>query len=190
MTDRSDEIARRASDNRFRRGREALSGALERLLGLAQAAEPLRDADRAAGIAAEALAGHRAAEEHAWAIVRRTWSVDDRTAVVALVHAISTNVGDRSAWFIVPDREPQVVAISSEVVLDNPLGFAALADYELVLLDQEMQAGLWLGRLEYHYGRGVTRYGWEVEVWGSEPWLSAAARALRGEQDETDSGAG
>ena len=32
----------------------------------------------------------------------------------------------------------------------------------------------------YHAGADVT-YRWELEVWGAEPWLSAATRALRSE---------
>jgi hypothetical protein len=73
------------------------------------------------------------------------------------------------------------VAVESDAVLDNPLGFAALAGGELVLLDQEVPAGIWLG------GPAAGTGGWELEVWGAEPWLSAATRALR-EQPGADEG--
>jgi hypothetical protein len=95
------------------------------------------------------------------------------------VHRVGAYVGARPAWLVVPGREPQAVALTSDVVLDNPLGFAALADFELVLLDQRVPAGLWLGRHTHVPGPGLTRYSWELEVWGAEPWLSAATRALR-----------
>jgi hypothetical protein len=64
-------------------------------------------------------------------------------------------------------------------VLDNPLGFATLAGHELLLLDRELPAGLWLWRRVHDDGaaRGVT-VAWELELWG-EPWLSAATRAIR-----------
>jgi hypothetical protein len=80
----------------------------------------------------------------------------------------------------VPGREPQAAAVTVDAVLDNPLGFAALAeDYELVLSDAALPAGLWLGR-HAHAPPTPPRYTWELEVWGTEPWLSAATRALRG----------
>jgi hypothetical protein len=69
--------------------------------------------------------------------------------------------------------------VDSEAVLDNPVGFAAAADHELRLLDQELPAGLLLDRRSHVHGPDVVRYTWELEVWG-EPWLSAATRALRG----------
>lgn len=164
--------------------------ALRRLLGPRAAPEPLADADRAAALAAEARAGHRAAEEHGWALVRRGWPSDARDAVAALVHAVSAHLGARPVWLVVPGREPQIAPVSSDAVLDNPLGFAALGDSEMVLLDQAVPAGLWLGRHSYHYPDEV-RYAWELEVWGAEPWLSAATRAMR-EQGEggADSGRG
>ena len=189
MTDRYDEIVRRASDNRFRRGREELAVHLARLLGAERAVEPLADADRAAAIAAEARAGHRAPEQRSRAIVRQEWPTDDRVAVVAFVHSISGHLGGRPVWLVVPGREPQVAAVTSDAVLDNPLGFAALAGFELVLFDRAVLAGLWVGRHGHHYGPDVTRYSWEAEVWGAEPWLSAATRALA-EQGESDTTAG
>jgi hypothetical protein len=184
MTDDRDDLARRASDQRFRRGREELAAALRRLLGSGNAPEPLADADRAAAVAAEARAGHRAAAEHGWAVVRREWPTDDRSAVAALVHAISARAGSRPVWLVVPGREPQVVPIDSEAVLDNPLGFATLAEAELVLLDQDVPGGVWLGRHSAHHPGG-TQHRWELEVWGAEPWLSAATRAMR-EHGEPD----
>ena len=179
MNERPDEIARRASDNRFRRGQEALREALAALLGARYTADILDDADRAAAIAAEARTVHRAAEEHDWTLVRHEWPSDDRTSVVAVLHAVSAHVGTRPLWLVIPDREPQVVGLTSDVVLDNPLGFAAIAGFELVLLDRELPAGLWLGRHSYIRPSEATTYMWELEAWGGEPWLSAATRALR-----------
>lgn|GEM_PF-5176856 len=179
MTERSDDLTRRASDDRFRRGREALAAALRALLG-AGAPAPLSDADRAAALAAEARAAHRAAADRPWALVRHEWAADDREAVSAVVQAVGALVATRPAWLIVPGREPQAAAVTVDVVLDNPLGFAALAeDYELVLSDAALPAGLWLGR-HAHAPPPPPRYTWELEVWGAEPWLSAATRALRG----------
>ena len=87
MTERSDDLTRRASDDRFRRGREALAAALRALLG-AGAPAPLSDADRAAALAAEARAAHRAAADRPWALVRHEWAADDREAVSAVVQAV------------------------------------------------------------------------------------------------------
>jgi hypothetical protein len=181
MTERSGDIARRASDNRFRRGREALTEALRSLLGPG-APEPVADAGRAAALAGAARAGHRAAAEHAWALVRHEWRTDDRNGVASLVHALGALLGARPAWLVVPGREPQAVAVASDAVLDNPLGFAALAQGgELVLLNGCVPAGLWLGRHTHiHPAPAPVRYTWELEVWGAEPWLSAATRAVRG----------
>jgi hypothetical protein len=187
MSDRSDDVARRASDDRFRRGREALALELRRLLGAHHAAEPLADADAAAALAVEARAAHRTAEEGGWALVRHEWPVDDREGVTALVHAVGARVGPRPVWLVVPDREPQVVALTADAVLDNPLGFAGLASrfggtlrgMELVVADREVPAGLWLGRHIDAVGPEGVRHSWELEVWGAEPWLSAATRAVR-----------
>jgi len=182
MTDDSNESPRRASDARFRQRRAELADALRGLLGSRAAAEPLDDADRAAALAAEAGAAHRAGRRHAWAVVRRRWGGDERAAVAALVHAVSAHVGSRPAWLILPGREPQAVAVESDAVLDNPLGFAALAGGELVLLDQEVPAGVWLA------GPAAGVGAWELEVWGAEPWLSAATRALREQPASDDAG--
>ncbi len=181
MAERSEDPAadaRRASDERFRRGREELVVALRSLLGPRGAPHPLDDADRAAAVAAEARAGHRAAGEHAWAVVRHAWGEDGRAGAAAVLQALSALVGPRPVWLVVPGREPQAVEVDSDVVLDNPIGFAVLAEGgELVLLDRQLPAGVWLGR---HAGAAPgAPAGWELEVWGAEPWLSAATRALR-----------
>jgi hypothetical protein len=160
----------RGSDARFARRRLELAAELRALLGAHEAAEPLADAGRAAAIAADVGAAHREARPHPWALVRHAWPAGERGAVVALLHAVSARVGPRPAWLVVPGREPQVVALGSDLVLDNPLGFAALAGGELVLGDQAVPAGLWL-----HAGGD----GWELEAWGAEPWLSATTRAIR-----------
>jgi hypothetical protein len=187
------EIARRARANKFRRDREQLASVLAQLLGHRLVADVLDDASQADSLAAEARAGRVAAEEYPWALVRREWPGDDRGAVTTLVHAISRRLGPRPVWLVVPQQgpPPQVAVLSSDAVLDNPLGFATLAQFELILLDREMPAGLWLGRHSHHYGPGwkTIEYTWELEVWGTEPWLSAATRALR-ETGEDDAPAG
>ncbi len=173
MIDPADEGTRHGSDRRFRRQRTELIAQLRTLLGPRSRTEPLADADRAAALAAEARASHRQAEPNSWAMARREWACDEREGVVALLHALSDLLGTRSAWMILPGREPQAVGLSVDTVLDNPLGFAALSDFEMVLLDQSVPAGLWLLRHSY-----PTSSAWELEVWG-EPWLSAATRAIR-----------
>jgi hypothetical protein len=180
MTEPSDDpadAARQASDRRFLRGRAELAVALRSLLGARDAPEPLADADRAASVAAEARAGHRASAEHAWALVRHEWREGGRAGAAAVLQAVGALAGPRPVWLVVPGREPQAVAVDSDRVLDNPLGFAALAEGgELVLLDRQLPAGVWLAR---HPGGPGAPDAWEVEVWGAEPWLSAATRALR-----------
>jgi hypothetical protein len=174
-----EENPRRAGDARFRRRHAEVAGALRALLGPHELVTPLDDADRAAALAADVVVGHREARGHAWAIVRHAWTgPGSRGALVALLHAISALAGPRASWLIVPDREPQAVPIGSDAVLDNPLGFTALAGGELVLVDQSVPAGLWL------LADGDTD-SWTLEVWGAEPWLSAATRALR-EQRASD----
>ena len=163
----------RGSDDRFRRGRAELAEGLRALLGPRAAAEPLDDPGRAAALAAEAVATQRDARRHPWAVVRAEWEEGERRAAAELLHAVSAYAGPRPAWLVVPGRDPQAVAVGSEAVLDNPLGFAALARGELVLLDQELPAGVWLA------GPAAGAARWRLEVWGAEPWLSAATRALR-----------
>ena len=169
----ADESARPASDRRFRQRRAELVESLRSLLGPRSRTEPLADPDRAAALAAEARASHRQAEPSSWAMVRRQWPRDEREGVVNLLHALSELLGPRSVWLVLPGREPQAVGLAADAVLDNPLGFAALTDFEMVLLDQTVPAGLWLLRHSY-----PTSSAWELEVWG-EPWLSAATRAIR-----------
>ena len=174
-----DERMRHASDRRFHRRRAELVEALGALLGPRNATEPLKDADRAAALAAEARASHREAEPHGWALVRHEWPGDERERVVRLLHALSARLGSRELWIILPGREPQAVSLVSDAVLDNPLGFAALSEFEMLLLDHSVPAGLWLHRR----GLSTDGFAWELEVWG-EPWLSAITRAIRETRDE------
>jgi hypothetical protein len=168
---------RRASDARFRARRVELADGLRALLGPHDAASPVDDADRAATIAVEASAAHREARDHGWAVVGAKWPAEGRGDVVSLLHVVSALLGPRDVWLVVPGREPQAVALGAEVVLDNPLGFASLAGGELTLLDREVPGGLWLA------GPAAGAHGvadaWQLEVWGAEPWLSAATRAVR-----------
>jgi hypothetical protein len=177
MVDHSHDEPLRASDARFRRRREALRDDLVALLGSRVRVEPIADGDRAAALAAEAVDAQRAASRESWAVVRQAWTGDARDALVTLLHSLSERVSERAVWLIVPGREPQVVPLTSDVVLDNPLGFAAIGDDELVVLDQQVPAGLTLTHLRHAGGASAER--WDLEVWGAEPWLSAATRALR-----------
>ena len=175
MPDRPDDNPRRASDERFARQHVELTAALRGLLGTRAAAVPLVDADRAAALATDARATHRQGAAHDWSVVRHRWPAGDRARVAAVLHALSALLGPRTVWLIVPGREPQAVALSSDDILDNPFGFATLGgEPELVLLDQQLPSGLWLGAQV-----APAEDGWELEVWGTEPWLSAATRALR-----------
>lgn len=178
MSDPSDDLPLRASDDRFRRGRAELSEALVALLGPRGAPLPLADADRAAALAAEARGAYRDAEAYAWAVVRAELRADDRRAIADLLQAVGAAVGGRPVWLVVPGREPQVVPLAADLVLDNPLGFAALGDHEFTLLDQAVPGGLTVTRHAHVLG-AAHAYAWEVEAWGAEPWLSAATRALR-----------
>ena len=173
----SAEDPRRASDARFRARRAELADGLRTLLGPHDVAAPLDDADRAIAIAVEAGAAHREARDHGWAVVGAAWPAEGRGQVVSLLHAVSRLVGPRDVWLVLPGREPQAVALGAELVLDNPPGFASLAGGELTLLDREVPGGLWLA------GPAAGAHGvadeWQLEVWGAEPWLSAATRAVR-----------
>jgi hypothetical protein len=182
MPHRAEDDPLRASDERFQRRRAELVEELRSLLGPREAVQPIGDADRATSVAAEAVAAHRAARRQGWAVVRQTWPSDERSGLTALLHATSAYVGVRDVWLVVPGREPQAASIASDAVLDNPLGFAELAGGELVLMDQHVPAGVWLLR------HGAAD-GWELEVWGAEPWLSAVTRALR-EQRPSGGGSG
>ena len=167
---------------RFRAERAALADAVAALLGPRADVAPADDPAQVASLASEFLAAHRAAEPHDWGLVRRAWRAADVTACADTLHRLSHHLGARPVWLVVPGRSPQAVSLASDVVLDNPLGFAALArgphGPALQLLDPEVEAGLWLVRHSHHYP-GDGGDGWELEVWG-EPWLSAATRAPRG----------
>lgn len=161
--------------------RRALAEDLVRLLGR-DAPMPMDDALRADALAREFVASREAALPDEWALVRRTWDGVQEQAVVDTLHRLARNAGAREAWLLVSmppgGAGPHAAAIASELVLDNPLGFAAMADGELRLLDQAVPGGLWLQRHAREQAGGV-RFTWELEVWG-EPWLSAATRAFRG----------
>ena len=178
----SEEDPRRASDARFRARRAELTDGLRTLLGPRDGAMPLDDADRAVAVAVEAGAAHREARDQGWAVVGAAWPAEGRARVVSLLHAVSALVGPREVWLVMPGREPQAVALSADVVLDNPLGFASLAGGELTLLDRDVPGGLWLA------GPAAGAHGvadeWQLEVWGAEPWLSAATRAVREAREE------
>jgi hypothetical protein len=177
MADRSDDEPLRASDARFRRRRDELRDGLVALLGSHARLDPIADANRAAALAAEAVDAQRAASRESWAVVRQAWTGDARDALVTVLHLVSERIGDRAVWLVIPGREPQAVPLTIDVVLDNPLGFAALAGDELVVLDQQVPAGLTLTHVRHVSGAAAER--WDLEVWGAEPWLSAATRALR-----------
>lgn len=176
--------ARRASDARFRARRAELSDALAALLGPHDASAPVADADHAAALAAEARAAYRAAEQEGWALVRHEWPREAVGAVVALLHAVNERVEARPVWLVVPGREPQAISLPSDAVLDNPMGFAALADFELVLLDHGVPGGITLTGHAHVLGSATD--AWELEAWGAEPWLSAVTRAVRDERASGD----
>ena len=178
--DRSDEIARRAGAQRFRLRRAAIAADLTRLLGPSAPREPLAEAGEASAVAAEFDRAYATTEARAWARVARWWEDAQADDLADTVHRLANNLGAREVWLLIPGPDPQVVPITSDAPLDNPLGFAALGDHELRLLDRHVPAGLWLLRHAYH-DPAATSYRWELEVWGTEPWLSAATRAFRGE---------
>lgn len=174
-----DELAARLAANRFRLEREAFATSLVQLLGRSAPA-PLDDAVRTAALVAEFRAAHSAAEPNEWAISRSEWSAAASTELVETLHRLARNLKNRAVWLLTGERTSQAITVESDAIFDNPLGFAAIADYELRLLDQQVAAGAWLVRHSHHFGRDNVRYTWELEVFG-EPWLSAATRALRGE---------
>ena len=174
MTEQNAEI--RA--NRFRQEQSGLAAALEALLGAACDTLEFMPLDRADALAAEYQLSRRSAAD-VNTTVEAAWPQDEIERVVNHIHVLIEHVGTRPAWLIVQLTEPQAVGLASEVVLDNPLGFAALADNEVRLLDHELPAGLNLMRISHNYGPLLTDYTWELTVWG-EPWASAATRALRG----------
>ena len=175
-----DERAERQRAERFRDGRVALSGWLRALLGPQAVVVPVDEAARAALLHDAYRASERAAEGQDWALARQCWPLGDLDEAVDALHRLSTNLGARPVWLIVPARDPQACALVSDAVLDNPLGFATLAGHELALLDREVTAGLSFVRyLSRGESAGADDVEWELVVWG-EPWLSATMRALRG----------
>jgi hypothetical protein len=167
------------SRNRFRHEQAALAAALRGLLGQAADTLEFMGPQRAAEIDAEFLQSHRAADEYGSGVVEKVWPEAEIEVAADVIHRLARNVGARPIWIIVPLSDAQAVAMPNELPLDNPLGFAALADSELRLLDQELPAGLWFLRHTHHVATNQVDYSWELSVWG-EPWASAAMRALRG----------
>jgi hypothetical protein len=178
----SDDLRARLAAERFRHHRNVVHEDLVRLVGPRSAVTLLEDAAGAAAMEAEFLASHRAAEGQDWACVAQEWPDAEVVALADTVHRLARNLRPRSVWLLLASHEghaPQAAVVDSDAVLDNPLGFAALGDHEVRLLDREVPAGLWLARHSYHHGPTDVRHTWELEVWG-EPWLSATTRALRG----------
>ena len=178
MTEQNAELHQRQRADRFRHEQAGLAAALEGLLGKASGTLEFVTLDRADALAAEYQLSHRSAADLS-ATVEASWPQDEIERAVNFIHALIEHVGARPAWLIVKLTEPQAVPLTSEVVLDNPLGFASLADTELRLLDQELPAGVWFVRHAHQYGPLLADYTWELIVWG-EPWASAATRVLRG----------
>lgn len=178
MTEQNAELHQRLRAERFRHEQSGLAAALEALLGRASGTLEFVPLDQADALAAEYQLSHRSAADLN-AAVEATWPQDEIERAVNCIHALIESVGSRPAWLIVQLTEPQALSLATEVVLDNPLGFASLADTELRLLDLEVPAGLWFVRHSHQYGPLLTDYTWELIVWG-EPWASAATRALRG----------
>ena len=173
-----DDLAARLSALRFGRRRDELADWLRALLGPHALAAPVREVGQAAALHAEYRACERAAEGQDWARARASWALGDNDEAIDTLHRLSNNLGPRPSWLIVPEREPQACLLMSDIVLDNPLGFALLAEHELALMDQSVPAGLSFLRYGPN-GDEDAEYEWELVVWG-EPWLSATTRALRG----------
>jgi hypothetical protein len=173
-----DANANRLREARFRAGRDALADWISALLGPHAGAAPVDNIRHAAALHAEYRASERAAEGQEWALARASWPLADLDEAIDALHRVSSNLGPRGVWLIVPGREPHACPLASDVVLDNPLGFALLADQELALLDRDVPAGFSFKRYERESEDGGTDYEWELIVWG-EPWLSATMRALR-----------
>ena len=168
----------RASAQRFLAARASFATWLRSLLGAHARIVPVEDVRAAASLYGEYRAGEREAEGQDWALARHSWPLQDIDEAVDALHRLSNNLGSRDVWLIIPDRDPQACALSSEMVLDNPLGFAALARNELALMDRAVPAGLSFQRHDVTNEYG-SEHEWELIVWG-EPWLSATTRALRG----------
>ena len=177
MTEQNAESSRGIRASRFRHEQSGLAAALEGLLGTASGGLEFVPLDRADALAAEYQLSRRSAAD-VNTTVEAAWPEDEIERAVNYIHALIEYVGQRPAWLIVQLTEPQAVALTSEIVLDNPLGFATLADNEVRLLDRKLPSGLHLLRHSHHFGPMFTEYTWELTVWG-EPWASAATRALR-----------
>jgi hypothetical protein len=177
MTEQNAESIQRLRANRLRHEQSGLAASLEGLLGTASGALEFVTLDRADALAAEYQLSQQSAAELD-ATVEATWPQDEIERAVNFIHALIEQVGARPAWLIIQLTEPQAIALTSEVVLDNPLGFATLADNEVRLLDRELPAGLSFIRHSHDHGPMLTEYIWELTTWG-EPWASAATRALR-----------
>lgn len=177
MSSERDDFAR-ASAQRFLAARASFATWLRSLLGAHAIIVPVEDVAAAASLYAEYRAGERDAEGRDWALARHAWPLEDVDEAVDALHRLSNNLGSRDVWLIIPDREPQACALMADMVLDNPLGFAALARNELALMDRAVPAGLSFQRYDLSTEYGA-EHEWELVVWG-EPWLSAATRALRG----------
>jgi hypothetical protein len=178
MTEQNAESIQQHRARRFRQEQSGLAAALEGLLGTASGALEFVTLERADALAAEYQLSHRSAAD-VNATVEAAWPQDEIERAVNYIHALIGHVGGRPAWLIVQLSEPQAVALTSESVLDNPLGFATLADNQVCLLDRELPAGLCFKRHTHDHESLLTDYTWELTVWG-EPWASAATRALRG----------
>ena len=175
----ADDLRARLAAERFRRRRDDAHAEVARLVGPRATVTLLDDAARAAGLQAEFLASYRAAEGQEWACVAQEWPGADVVALADTVHRLARNLRPRAVWLLLAGTDPMAVPVDSDVVLDNPLGFAALGDHELRLLDRDVPAGLWLARHSVHVAAEPVEHTWALEVWG-EPWLSATTRALRG----------
>lgn len=178
MTEQNAELIQRIRANRFRHEQSGLAASLEGLLGTASGALEFVTLDRADALAAEYQLSQRSAADLN-ATVETTWPQDEIEPAVNFIHALIEHIGARPAWLIVQLTEPQAIALTSEVVLDNPLGFATLGDNEVRLLDRELPAGLAFIRHSHQQESMLTEYTWDLTMWG-EPWASAATRALRG----------
>jgi len=174
---RENEIRQRVAAQKFRTRNAEFVAELKSLLGSRSNWLSTADAEEASRLAKEFKAGYESAEPHDWALVKAVWDGAKTPALVEALNKLSNHLGNREVWLLDLREEWQAVALDSEQVLDNPVGFAAVCDQQVALLDRDVPAGLWLVRHSYHF-RKSTRYEWELEVWG-EPWLSAATRTLR-----------
>jgi hypothetical protein len=174
---RENEIRQRVVAQKFRTRNEEFVGELKSLLGSRSNPLSTADAEEASRLAKEFKAGYESAVPHDWALVKVVWGDAKTPDLVDALNKLSNHLGNREVWLLDLREERQAVALDSEEVLDNPVGFAAVCDQQVALLDRDVPGGFWLVRHSYHVGRAIT-YEWELEIWG-EPWLSAATRTLR-----------